>query len=650
MKVLKFSFFFFLFSFFFLFTACPPPPSLYYCDICGELDCYGDCVSENKCPICGELDHDGALVITGELDNAKWIEILNEIAENEKPVCLDLFGCTFLESAPSGSIYYNFGGGSGAFDPRANGAVGEDGKALIKAIKLPNHTRVIPDGTADNYAFKGFTSLKSITGEPTQIGNFAFYGLTTLEKINFDSEWGVQNILKSAFEGCTSLKTVNFPKAINAIDHRAFAGCTGLESVSFDKITWLAVEVFADCTNLATVTMPALQTMQDRVFKNCINLQKIDFPEAVTIGAPDVFSGCTGLKTVNLPKYFWVDGDERRAILPSLFEDCINLESIDIPLITFIHPGTFDGLTKLKTVKFDNLTKLEPAIFIDCINLESVNMPLIETIFERTFKDLTKLKTVDFPNVTVIGDEAFMGCTNLSSISFPKVTTINPSAFEGCTSLVEVSFPSATRIYKDVFKNCTSLTTARFYASPTPTSPDSLYNGHPLGPWLNKTGHFTEETIYLGVDAFRGCVNLKVLDVRYAWNVYFHTGALAEIGEELDIYLYDDGGRTEGGISFGHPQIDLFLGGTWGENDSDYSTVGVSLKTIRIFVPNEDSMMINNKFFYGDEEDPGGNIDDRDAGYRGIEASIIAIYNWIYYITYRDSIDAPKVTIVSPIP
>ena len=534
---------------------------------------------------CDGSDCELLLVITGELDNAKWIEILNKIAEKGKPAHLDLNGCTVPSTASDGSIYYSEDGIHGTFDPR-NVTEGEDGKALIKTLKLPEMTFFIPAGTADNYAFKDFTKLQSITGNRVvHVRGFAFYNLKALEEVDFPN---VDTILTSAFEGCVALKEVDFPNVAGMDTH--------------------------------------------------------------------VFVGCINLKTVNLPKYFWVDGDERRAIHPSLFEGCSNLESIDIPLITFIHPGTFKGLTNLKTVKFDNLTVLEPATFIDCINLESVSMPLITTIYEGTFKDLTNLKTVDFPNVTVIGDEAFMGCTNLSSISFPKVEVINPNAFAGCTSLIEVSFPSATRIYEGAFKNCTSLTTAIFHAEPEPTSYDAPFNGHPLGPWLENHkgphpgGHFTNEIILFAVDAFRGCVNLEVLDVRNAWNVYFGTGALADIGNHLDIYLYDDIGKPYGGNkSFGHPQLEPFLGGTWGEEDTDYSTIGVSLESINIYLPNIDSMMVDNVNIYTDG-DSGGNPDDLGAGYRGIEASIIAIYNHIFNKTHGNSVGIPAVNIISPIP
>ena len=117
------------------------------------------------------------------------------------------------------------------------------------------------------WAFSGCTGLKSVTipSSVTEIGAGAFSGCTGLKSItvdknnkNYSSVYGVlfnknktkiltypnakgssyvipssvTKIGDSAFEGCTSLKSVTIPNSVTEIGNYAFEGCTGLTSVT----------------------------------------------------------------------------------------------------------------------------------------------------------------------------------------------------------------------------------------------------------------------------------------------------------------------------------------------------------------------------------------------------------------------------------
>jgi hypothetical protein len=198
-------------------------------------------------------------------------------------------GCTRLTSITFNNRFSQIGGY--AFD----------GCISLTSINIPNGVRSISYN-----AFRDCISLTSITipNSVTHIGKDAFRGCTSLtsisfpksatnidifnilsytpnlETINVDPEneryrsegnnlirnrdnslisgtknsiipHGVTKIEWSAFEGCTSLISINIPDSVTIIDYRAFSGCTSLTSIhipiSVTKIGWGA---FLGCSSL----------------------------------------------------------------------------------------------------------------------------------------------------------------------------------------------------------------------------------------------------------------------------------------------------------------------------------------------------------------------------------------------------------------
>ena len=246
-----------------------------------------------------------------------------------------------------------------------------------------------------------------------------------------------------------------------------------------------------------------------------------------------------------------------------------------------------------------------------------------DTATTNSFRHFTNLESVSGAYVDTIGNYAFYNCSRLTKVSFPQTTTIGQSAFQGCTSLTDVSFPAATTIGNEAFRNCTSLRIARFHADPARNT-----SGHPLKPWLDNNviiGDTTTPPVYVAdpqpvnglpctsdsvifhAFAFYGCISLETLDIRNAWNVYFAGNALGNIGETLDLYLYDDEGPVNGGICYGHPQLERFLG---------ISPNDVSIKSIKLIVPNVDE--VKSRIMY----------QSNTTGYPGIYRDIISTYGF----------------------
>jgi len=285
----------------------------------------------------------------------------------------------------------------------------------------------------------------------------------------------------------------------------------------------------------------------------------------------------------------------RSIILPKAATMIVQAIDIKLDLISEedVKKSAFRHFTNLRSVTGENIRLIGNLAFIDCKTLEEAKFDRAAHVMQYAFSGCTGLKEVRFEYARDILPGAFENCTNLQSVVLPYVGVISQYAFKNCTSLTEVSFPYATVIGGEAFKNCTSLRIARFHANPN----HSPTIDHPLKPWYEKNGNSwtppsddkkvdikppcSNDSVIFHPYAFRGCSSLETLDVRNAWNVFFFEGVLADIGTHLDLHLFDDAGISDGGKSFGHPQIYAYLGGV----EYDVHHGDVTLSSITIIAP-----------------------------------------------------------------
>lgn len=87
-------------------------------------------------------------------------------------------------------------------------------------------------------ACAGLTRLRTVTIDPqakmTLISEYAFEGCTTLTQVTFPRD-GSLSIGECAFEGCTGLSNLTLTGAVKSIGFAAFRGCTGLRHLSFPE-------------------------------------------------------------------------------------------------------------------------------------------------------------------------------------------------------------------------------------------------------------------------------------------------------------------------------------------------------------------------------------------------------------------------------
>ena len=320
------------------------------------------------------------------------------------------------------------------------------------------------------------------------------------------------NILRGAFNDCSSLTSVIVGNGVTSIGGWAFEDCTSLTSVTIgNSVTSIGDYAFERCTNIVSATMPAyaiydipqdsLETVVitsgdsigSSAFYNCDSLTSIAIPDSVTSIGGWAFYGCTSLTSITIP-------DSVTSIGGSAFRNCDSLTSVIIPdSVTSIGDYAFWYCSSLEAVYITDIGKWASIDFDGADANPLYNAGNLYLNGELVAGDLT------IPDsVTNIGNYAFVNCTSLTSITIPdSVTSIEEGAFSGCTNIASATMPalaidvipqdslktvvitSGESIGNSAFENCTSLTSI--------TIPDSVTS--------------------IGSYAFSGCRTLEAVHI-----------------------------------------------------------------------------------------------------------------------------------------
>lgn len=384
----------------------------------------------------------------------------------------------------------------------------------ITKVVLPSTLMEISEN-----AFRGCTNLKEVVipAKCTVVHNYAFYGCTSLEKItllesedkvNGDKSTGAITIGKHAFDGCTSLKTIENPSRLTTAYDYAFKGCTALESIDINGLRISGKNVFDGCTSLKTVVTDAdtalgaymfngctglqafeikAQRINDGLFNGCSALANVSFTaETVYYFGANAFKG-TALKTVTLPKGEYEVGASAFAGCKELktlviskdanvsfggapFSGCTAFDTIEVQAgnTTLADEGNIlynaektaiklvpAGLTGSVTIA-DNVTEIGSSVFAGTA-LTSIALNNVTKIGAYAFAD-SAIESIDTTKITEIGAYAFAR-SNLKSIDLTNMTAIKSGTFKDCASLTTVNGLSGiTSIGAEAFKGCKALT------------------------------------------------------------------------------------------------------------------------------------------------------------------------------------------------
>ena len=268
-----------------------------------------------------------------------------------------------------------------------------------------------------------------VTGHNANVTNVTI--LSTIENNGYT--YSVTNIGYGAFDGCTSLASIEIPSSVTSIGEYTFYGCTSLAiycEAESEPSGW--------GTNWNYSNRPVVWGYDAR------NLKIIDGVHYyIKDGSAMVTGRNANVTNVTILSSIENNGDTYSvtSIAKYAFSYCTSLTSIEIPSsVTSIDSHTFSGCTSLTSIEIpSSLTSIGEYAFDGCRSLTSIVIP---------------------SSVTSIGEYAFSGCTSLTSIEIPSsVTSIGGRAFAHCTSLASIEIPSSvTSIGEYAFAACTSLT------------------------------------------------------------------------------------------------------------------------------------------------------------------------------------------------
>ena len=284
-----------------------------------------------------------------------------------------------------------------------------------------------------------------IPNSVTAIGNYAFYncrGLTIIEIPN-----SVTTIGSSAFSECAGLTSIVVAEGNTKYDSREecnaiivtesntlIAGCKN--SVIPNSVTTIGESAFNGCTSLTSIEIPnSVTTIGNYAFYICSGLTSIEIPNSVTTIGKSAFSGCRSLTSIEIPNCVTTIGR-------SAFEYCTGLKSIEIPnSVTTIENYAFYYCSGLTNIEIPNsVTTIGRCAFEYCTGLKSIEIPnSVTTIGDYAFSGCTGLINITIGNsVTTIGNYAFSGCTGLTSITslIPAEKLFVPGygAFNSCNN------------------------------------------------------------------------------------------------------------------------------------------------------------------------------------------------------------------------
>ena len=296
----------------------------------------------------------------------------------------------------------------------------------------------------------------------------------------------VTSIGKRAFEGCTSLTSIEIPNGVTSIGQGAFQSCIGLTSIEIpNSVTSIGEEAFGNCRSLTSMIVDAENSVYDSrnncnaIIESSTNTlisgcKNTIIPNNVLIIGDFAFDCCTGMASVEIP-------NSVIGIGTYAFYRCEGLTSIAIPSsVTSIGASAFERCISLasiivdkENIRYDSRNNCNAIIesstntlISGCKNTIIPNN--VSIIGDHAFASCDSLTSITIPNsVSIIGGYAFYGCSSLTSINIPNgVSIIDGCAFFGCNNLTTVIIPSSvTSIVSAAFMGCSALTSLYNYAS-----------------------------------------------------------------------------------------------------------------------------------------------------------------------------------------
>lgn len=341
-------------------------------------------------------------------------------------------------------------------------------------VKLPDGLKTLNEGV---FCWCENLRTAELPAGLLSIEKEAFYRCGSLTKVNIPA--AIRQISERTFYYCTSLAEISWPDSLTDIQDYAFYECQRIRNVSahLSKVQHIGKSAFQGCTSIRTLDLgESLCFLGDAAFLGCTSLQWITLPGSLSTIGERCFQNCTDIKSVGL-------GDGVQTISASMFDGLSSLRGINIPSsVKSIESFAFRKCGLDSIFIPDNVTEIQAKAFEQCERMTRVRLSAaMNEIKEATFWGCYTLQKVTFTGkITSLGAEAFMYCGALDSMILPEgLTKIDRQAFSKCKGLRKLSLPSTlTTIGDGAFWECDRLTYVVNHAVTPQTINDNVFIVH----------------------------------------------------------------------------------------------------------------------------------------------------------------------------
>ncbi|MBR3629115.1 MAG: leucine-rich repeat protein, partial [Oscillospiraceae bacterium] len=307
----------------------------------------------------------------------------------------------------------------------------------------------------------------------TAIGGVFAY-CKNLKSVEFGKSLEVIN--HGCFANCTSLTgTIAFPSTLKMIGHGAYNGCSLIEDVTFnERLETIGNLAFGGC-DLHEINLPdTVKEVGDRCFEGNLHVEKVKFSANMTV-IPDRFLDCyaqdVAAYSVGKGSHTNVGqhGMLKELIIPDnikeigidAFDCALDLETLDLGKVEYIGTGAFSVHGMLLDELGMEHGSLKTVVMSPCLK-EIGTVPPHSVDFEGSAYAGVFDGQGDFDGLVLpatlekVGANAFNGCQAIKEFTMTdKLTFVGNHAFDGCKNLEAVTFAddAKTKFEEHVFSN-----------------------------------------------------------------------------------------------------------------------------------------------------------------------------------------------------
>lgn len=356
--------------------------------------------------------------------NALYIGVLNDfVNERAAKPTFSIEGGIYLENIsveikcddPDAEIYYSTNGKRASQD---NGTLYTE-PVLIDKVTTLNACAYV-DGKLKS--LQSSVTYNIVTADPDENFEIDENGIITKytgsnvylsipEKIKGITVTGIGDEV-FRFKG---MIIIVFPDSLTSIGNKAFWGTKSLKGVYAKNIKYVGEFSFRDCRNLSQIDLTTMEYIGKNAFTYCKSIDSFYSNKLKHLGR-GAFSS-SGL--------IYVDLQSTDSVEDYAFESCLNLETINLPIIETVGDSTFSSNVSLKEINIPNVCSISgPCAFESCFVLEKLNLPNLEgRIPEETFSRCYNLRTLIIPKLSAINEKGFYGCYAVKTIFAPSLET-----------------------------------------------------------------------------------------------------------------------------------------------------------------------------------------------------------------------------------